>query len=86
MAPDQPAEPTESPPEGGFQVRRNAARGFALGAVVAVAVFVVFVLLSGVRGSTGLYLGLAVVLGVSVGLFATIVLVARRAARLVRRL
>ena len=72
--------------EGGFQVRRNAARGFALGAALAVVVFAVFVLLPGVDGSAGLYVGLAVVLGVSAGLLATIVLVALRAARLARRL
>lgn len=71
--------------EGGFQVRRNAIRGFAVGTAVATLVFVRFALLPGTTRPTGLYVGLAVVLGVSVGLLATIVLVGWRVRRLSKR-
>lgn len=67
-------------------VRRCARRGFAVGAAVALAVFVFFVLIPGTTRPMSLYAGLAVVLGVSTGMLATILLVAWRAGRLVRTL
>lgn len=70
--------------EGGLDLRRNALRGFAFGAALAAAVFVFFVLLPGTTRPLGLYVGLAVVLGVSVGLLATVLLVGWRARRLPR--
>lgn len=81
--PNREAEPSV---EGGFQLRRNAVRGFAFGGALAAAVFVFFVLLPETTRPTGLYAGLAVVLGVSVGLLATIALVGWRVRRLTREL
>lgn len=81
--------PPEAPPPNesdGFRVRRNAARGFLVGGVVAAAVFVLFALVPGTAWPTGLYLGLAVVLWVSIGLLATMLLVAWRVRRLARTL
>jgi hypothetical protein len=72
--------------EAGLQLRRNAARGFGVGGFLAVAVFVFFALLPGTSRPTSLYVGLAVVLGVSIGLLATILLVAWRLRRLARTL
>lgn len=78
------------PPEAGAgaedseALRRDARRGFAVGAVLAAAVFANFALLPGTTRPLGLYVGLAVVLGVSIGLLATVVLVVRRVRRLGR--
>lgn len=69
-----------------LRVRRSARRGFAAGAVVALAVFGFFVVVPGATRPTALYAGLAVVLGVSLGLLVTLVLVGWRAVRLVRAL
>ncbi len=69
-----------------LEVRRNAARGFALGAVVAAAAFAFFVLVPGTSRPVVLFVGLGVVLGVSVGLLATVALVGWRAYRLAGRL
>lgn len=84
---------TDSAPEGtaatdteGLRIRRYTAMGFAIGGLVAAAVFVRFVLLPGTARSMGLYLGLALVLWVSIGLLATILLVAWRVRRLARAL
>ena len=69
-----------------LRVRRSARRGFAAGAVVALAVFGFFVVLPGTTRPAALYAGLAVVLGVSLGLLLTIALVTWRAVRLARAL
>lgn len=67
-----PAEPSEPV----LDLRRRVIRGFAIGAVLAAAVFGFFALLPGTTRPIGLYVGLAVVLAVSVGLLATLTLVA----------
>lgn len=77
VAADTQAEPV-------LDLRRRVIRGFALGAVLAAAVFGFFALLPGTSRPIGLYLGLAVVLAVSVGLLATIALVAVGAFRVGR--
>jgi hypothetical protein len=70
--------------ETGVALRRSAYRGFAAGGLVAAAVFGFFALLPGTTRPLGLYLGLAVVLGVTGGLLATIVLVGWQAHALAR--
>lgn len=83
---ESPNRETEPPVEGGFQLRRNAVRGFAFGALVAAVIFVFFVLVPTTSRPTALYVGLAVVLGVSIGLLTTIALVGWRVRRLTREL
>lgn len=85
------SEPSQSGSSGavgepGLAIQRNAVRGFAAGAVFAVAVFVVFALLPGTTRPLGLYIALAFVLGVSIGLLATVLLVGWRFYRLSRQL
>ena len=70
------------PDPAGLALGPLAARGFAVGGLVAAAVFVVFALLPGTRLPIALYVGLAAVLGVSVGLLVSVALVVRRAGRL----
>lgn len=67
-----------------LEVRRRAQIGFGAGAVVATAVFVVFVVLPAADRSTGLYLSLGLVLALSLGLLFTGVLVAVELVRLAR--
>ena len=74
------------PPRESLAIRRQAARGFGVGAAVAIAVFVAFALVPGTTRPLVLYVGLAAVLGVSVGLLAALALVALRAVRLAREL
>ena len=74
------------PPADRLALRRLAARGFGVGAAVAVVVFVTFALVPGTTRPLALYVGLAAVLGVSVGLLAALGLVALRAVRLAREL
>jgi len=83
---------SETPPTGlvqaaarvGLDLRRDAAVGFGIGAVVAAAVFVFFALLPGTTRPIELYVGLAFVLGVSVGLLVTVVLLGWQAYRATR--
>lgn len=84
MSDPRPPPEATSGADGRQALRRDARRGFAVGAILATAVFVTFALLPGTARPLGLYVGLAVVLGVSVGLLATVVLVVRRARRLGR--
>lgn len=86
MAEPPSEEAPEAALENGLALERNAARGFAAGAVVATAVFAFFALVPGTTRPLGLYVGLAGVLGVSVGLLVTLALVGWRAYRLTRRL
>ena len=65
-----------------LDVVRHARRGFAVGAVVAVGLFVLFVVVPGADRSPALYVALAVVLATAVGLLVTAALVAVTAARL----
>ena len=67
-------------------VRRQARRGVAAGAGVALVVFAFFVLVPGTTRPAGLYVVLAFVLGVSVALLVTLALAGWRAVRLTRRL
>jgi hypothetical protein len=67
-----------------LNVRRNAVRGFAFGAVLAVAMLVVFVLVPGTTRSTALYVGLTVVLATSAGALVTVFLTVLSAYRLAR--
>ncbi|MFC7167377.1 DUF7536 family protein [Halospeciosus flavus] len=68
-----------------LRVRGLAVQGFAGGAMVAVAVYFVFVVLKGAANPLR-YLVLGFVLAVALGLFFTTVLVLVRTYRLVRRL
>ena len=68
-----------------LRVRRNAVRGFAAGIVFTAAVFLVFVVFPpGTAQSTVYYVGLAIVLALTTGGLATIVLVALEARRLAK--
>ncbi len=67
-----------------LNVRRNAQWGFAFGALVAVAVFVFFVLVPGTYRPTPLYLALGFVLTVSFGGLTTAVLTLFSAIRLAK--
>lgn len=69
-----------------LEVRRNATRGFGLGAVVAAAALTFFVLVPGTSRPVALFVGLGIVLGVSFGLLATVALVSWRAYLLAGRL
>jgi len=91
-APPEATPVSETPPTGlvqaaarvGLDLRRDAAVGFGIGAVVAAAVFVFFALLPGTTRPIELYVGLAFVLGVSVGLLVTVVLLGWQAYRATR--
>jgi len=69
---------------GALEVRKQALRGFSLAGLLAVGVYVLFVLVPGGR-SPGLYLVLTFVLAVSGGLLLTTVLALGAAYRLSRR-
>jgi hypothetical protein len=70
-----------------LRVRHNAVRGFAAGVIFTVAVFLVFVVFPpGTAQSTVYYVALAVVLALTSGGLATVVLVALEARRLARDL
>lgn len=75
---------TEPTPAAGVSLRRCARHGFTAGGLLAAAIFGFFAFLPGTTRPLGLYVGLAVVLGVTAGLLATIVLVGWRAYRLPR--
>ena len=80
----------QNPPSGrgafvrALDVRRNARWGFAFGVLVAVAVFVFFVVVPGTYRSTLFYVALGFVLAVSLGGLATALLTLRSAVRLAR--
>lgn len=86
MADDPPDRPGTAAFLAALRVRRNATLGFALGTLFAVAVFVFFVALPGSRRSPLLYVALAFVLAVGVGLLLTTVFTLGSAYRLARRL
>lgn len=67
-----------------LEVRRRARIGFTVGTVLAIAVFVVFVILPQADQSLALYLALGVVLALSLGLLVTAVLVGAVVIRFVR--
>lgn len=67
-----------------LNVRRNARWGFAFGVLVAIAVFVFFVVIPGTYRSATLYVALGFVLAVSVGGLATAALTLISAVRLAR--
>ncbi|MDG5775652.1 hypothetical protein QA599_04290 [Haloarculaceae archaeon H-GB1-1] len=69
-----------------LDLRRNARRGFAIGVLFAVAVYVFFVTIPGTYRSPLYYVALAFVLAVGVGGLATVGLVAIRAKRLAQEL
>lgn len=70
-----------------LEVRRNAKRGFAVGVLFAVAVYVFFVAVPGTHTwSPLLYVALAFVVAVSTGLLVTAVLTALTARRLAREI
>lgn len=64
-----------------LEVRRNAKRGFAVGTIIAVAVYVFFVVIPGANHSPLLYATLGFVLAFSFGGLVTAVFVARTAMR-----
>lgn len=76
---DQSADPHSA---AGLELRRQVVRGFAAGGLTAAAIFGFFALVPGTTRPLGLYVGLAVVLGVTSGLLGTIVLVGWRSYRL----
>jgi hypothetical protein len=65
-----------------LDVPRHARRGFAVGVLVAIGLFVLFVVVPGASRSPALYVALAVVLAMAVGLLMTATLVAATAYRL----
>lgn len=67
-----------------LEVRRRARIGFVVGTVLAVGLFVLFVVLPEAEGSAALYLALGVVLAVSLGLLVTGILVGAAVIRLLR--
>jgi len=69
-----------------LDVPRQAKRGFAVGALLAVVVFVTFVAVPGPRRSPVLYAALGFVLAVAVGLLVTAALVVVAAYRTAREL
>jgi uncharacterized membrane protein YccC len=69
-----------------LNVSRNAKAGFGIGVVVAIAVFVFFVGIPGSRYSPVLYVALAFVLAVGIGLLLTLVFTLGSAYRLARQL
>jgi len=69
-----------------LEVPQNARRGFGFGLVFTVAVFVFFVVIPGTDRSQLYYLALAFVLAVGIGGIATMVLTARTAYRLSKKL
>lgn len=86
MSSTPPPRPGWAPVAEELRLRRSARRGFATGALLALAVFGFFVVVPGTNRPAALYAGLAVVLGVSLGLLVTIALVSWRALYLVRTL
>ena len=69
-----------------LNVPRNARFGFGLGVALAVAAFVFFVVVPGSQRSPVLYVALAFVLAVGVGLLLTLVFTLASAYRLARQL
>ena len=79
----------DRPPKGEIlrtlSVRRNAIRGFTAGALFAVALYVVFVVLPGSTFSPVLFVGLAFVVAMTSGAIVTAILVAITAYGVARR-
>lgn len=71
---------------GALKVRRNARFGFGFGALLAVALLVVFVYIPGSQRPPVLYLLLAVVIAFTSGLLVTTILVAVTVWRLAQRI
>ena len=67
-----------------LEVRRNARRGFAIGTLLAVAIYVFFVVIPGANHSPLLYVTLGFVLAFSFGALVTTIFVARTAMRVAR--
>lgn len=68
-----------------LNVRRNTRVGFAFGTLVAVAVFVFFVVIPGTYRSAALYVALGFVLAISLGGLVTALLTLVSAVRLARQ-
>jgi len=64
-----------------LKVRQNAKRGFAVGTVLAISIYVFFVLIPGANHSPVLYVTLGFVLAFSFGALATVFFVGRTARR-----
>lgn len=87
MPADQPARPPTARFLAALRVKRNAAIGFAIGFVLAIALYVFFVAIpGGTRENPALYLPLAFVVAVTVGGLSTLLLTIVTAIRLSRTL